>query len=271
MLNPAGYDFRRCKFCGEQAAEPVYHLGENLLIYVCGRCDFHSLNRLDPDKIESPGLNQLSEAYIDKRLDESLSLLSKRLALVSRQLSLDGARCLDIGAGVGQFLLALAEAGAHGEGIEPSRVRREYARKRFALELRPERVEEPYWQKFAGGFDLVTLWDVIEHVNFPVETLQQAIRLLKPGGWLFLDTPSRLTLSYRLSQLAARLSGGQLPLFLPSLYSATPYGHKQIFTPNQLRLLLKRLGLQLLSYRRSLISSALRRDRIILSCRKSNS
>jgi 2-polyprenyl-6-hydroxyphenyl methylase/3-demethylubiquinone-9 3-methyltransferase len=265
------YVFRRCKYCGEPTAKATYDLGDNLLIYVCGGCDFHFLNRLDPvaGDESAPGLAQSARNYIDRRLQEPAPQLAQRLQLVRRQVRLDGARCLDIGAGVGQFLLAIKQQGAQGQGIEPSRLRREYARQTFALELRAELVEQPYWQRdHAATFDLITLWDVLEHVNFPVETLQQTLPLLKPGGWLFLETPSRLALSYRLSQLVAHLSGGQLPLFLASHYSAAPFGHKQIFTPDQVCRLLEGLGLQLLIKRRSYGSALLRRDKIILGARK---
>lgn len=271
MPNSSAYDFRRCKYCDERAAKPLYALGPGVAVQVCRRCDFHFLNRLDgrSDEDNSRGLAQDAQRYIDNRLDEGLPLLPQRLALIKRQLALQGALCLDIGTGVGQFLLALQQEGAQGEGIEPSPLRREYARKKFTLELRSELVTEPFWQRhYAASFDLITLWDVIEHVNFPVETLRQAIRLLKPGGWLFLETPSRLAFSYRLSQLTARLSGGRLSLFLPSFYSAAPYGHKQIFTPAQLRQLFVRLGFQQINYRSAYAAPLLRRDKIILFARK---
>ena len=38
-------------------------------------------------------------------------------------------------------------------------------------------------------FDLVTLWDVLEHLLDPVETLRSLTNFLKPGGHLLLQTP----------------------------------------------------------------------------------
>ena len=40
-----------------------------------------------------------------------------------------------------------------------------------------------------GSFDLILLWDVIEHVPDPLKTLREIFRLLKPGGHLSLITP----------------------------------------------------------------------------------
>lgn len=206
--------------------------------------------------------------YIDSRLHETAAPISPRLALIRRFLDPTQVRCLDIGAGTGQFILALREAGARAWGIEPSWLRRSYAWERFALELYPELVDEAFWQSGKmGKFDLITLWDVLEHVNFPVETLQHSVRLLKPGGWLFLETPSRHSAAYRLSQCVCRLSCGRLPLFLTELYSAGPYGHKQIFTPRQLRDLLERAELELIQEQHTYPGGGLRRDKLIVAAR----
>jgi 2-polyprenyl-3-methyl-5-hydroxy-6-metoxy-1,4-benzoquinol methylase len=39
------------------------------------------------------------------------------------------------------------------------------------------------------AFDAICLWDVIEHVRDPVNVCRTLIKLLKPGGYLFLSTP----------------------------------------------------------------------------------
>jgi SAM-dependent methyltransferase len=38
------------------------------------------------------------------------------------------------------------------------------------------------------SFDLVTMWDVVEHVPDPQALLRQARSLLKPDGWLLVET-----------------------------------------------------------------------------------
>lgn len=59
----------------------------------------------------------------------------QRLEFVRERCPLTGAHCLDIGAGVGEFVQRLASEGALASGLEPSRLRRDFARLRFGFAL----------------------------------------------------------------------------------------------------------------------------------------
>ncbi len=118
--------------------------------------------------------------------------------------------------------------------------------KDLGLQLHPEPVENRYWEGFSDHFDAVTLWEVIEHVNDPLATVRGTCRLLKPGGLIFLETPSRTAPAYRLSEWCYRRSRGQFSLFLGNFYAPIPFGHKQIFTPAQLSALMEDNGFQVL-------------------------
>ncbi len=273
------YDFRRCKFCGEVAAEPFYRLDGGKTIYRCTGCDFHTIDFLDlpVDASHDAGvpLDQTSLDYMEERLQGWNPLPLQRLELMKRYCALAGASCLDIGAGVGQFMMLLCAEGTDVHGLEPSRMRREFARLKYALDLCPQAIEQFSLQENnVGRFDLVTLWDVIEHVNFPMETLEAALRVLKPGGMLFVDTPSREAASYRLSEWLYRLTGGKICLYLDSFYSAAPFGHKQIFRPGQLAQLAQKAGFDVLSLNsgyedRAGLSTFVRpRNRLVLVCRR---
>jgi 2-polyprenyl-6-hydroxyphenyl methylase/3-demethylubiquinone-9 3-methyltransferase len=223
------------------------------VLFACGRCDFHFLDRLDPpaanDETESDTkLSRDGRAYIEARLGTNERLLRERLELVRHHAALQGARCLDVGAGVGQYLDLLDKAGAYGEGIEPSGLRREFAAQYYGLKLEGRTLGDDYWRKKPGGcFDIATLWDVIEHVNFPRETLAEAFRLLRPGGLIFIETPSRDSFWYRISAWSCRHSAGRIPLLLANFYPLVPYGHKQIFRPGQLRQTIEACGFEILA------------------------
>ena len=240
-------DFTICKLCGSASGVPTYILG-SANIYTCRECDFHYLDHLDPPPDTTPVvLSELQLRYIDNRLDSNAQVLTARMQLVQEFIDLNGRNCLDIGTGVGQFVQMLVDEGSLCEGIEPSGLRREFARKRFGLDLSSETLEEPFWQDRQSSFDLITLWDVLEHVNDPVATLKAAFALLKPGGFLFIETDNRDCSSYRLSRLVYRLTRGGSALFLPKFYRLAPYGHKQIFRPEQLYALAIRCGFELLA------------------------
>jgi 2-polyprenyl-6-hydroxyphenyl methylase/3-demethylubiquinone-9 3-methyltransferase len=244
---PTGHDFSTCKLCGEPTGVPTYSLATST-IFVCRYCDFHYLDRLDPAANDAPVcLTERQQRYIDDRLADNAKVLSARLQLVQEFVDLPGRHCLDIGTGVGQFLQLLTEAGADCTGIEPSGLRCTFAQKRFGLHLHRALIEEPVWRDRKNSFDLITLWDVLEHVNDPVATMQAAFALLKPGGWLFVETDNRDITSYRLSCLTYRFTRGGAPLFLPHFYRPVPYGHKQIFRPAQLYNLARRCVFELIA------------------------
>lgn len=94
-------------------------------------------------------------------------------------------RLLDVGCAAGFFL---AEARVHYEvqGVELSRWSSAYARERLGLPVFTGTLHDAALP--AGHFDVITLWDVIEHVPEPVALLAEAARVLRPGGRLVLTT-----------------------------------------------------------------------------------
>jgi 2-polyprenyl-3-methyl-5-hydroxy-6-metoxy-1,4-benzoquinol methylase len=94
-------------------------------------------------------------------------------------------RLLDVGCAAGFFL---AEARAHYEvqGVELSAWSSAYARDRLGVPVITGTLQQAALG--ADRFDVVTLWDVIEHVPDPVALLTEAARVLRPGGRLVLTT-----------------------------------------------------------------------------------
>jgi len=94
-------------------------------------------------------------------------------------------RLLDIGCAAG-FFLAEARAFYDVQGVELSSWSSAYARERLGLPVHTGTLQDAKLP--ADDFDVVTLWDVIEHVPDPVPLLAEAARVLKPGGRLVLST-----------------------------------------------------------------------------------
>ncbi len=97
-------------------------------------------------------------------------------------------RVLDVGCSTGLFLHEMAEHGWQAEGVELSEGAADYARRRFGLAVFTGMLEDAPLAD--GSFDVVTFWDVLEHVYSPSSTLALAARLLKPGGLLLVHVPN---------------------------------------------------------------------------------
>lgn len=108
-----------------------------------------------------------------------------------RQLRLPaGARLLDAGCGVGGMLPVLAQHGAV-HAFEPDAEACREASSRGIGKVVPGGM--PTGVPFADGpgFDLVTLFDVLEHLEDPVASLRALRERLVPGGRLLLTVPAQ--------------------------------------------------------------------------------
>lgn len=100
----------------------------------------------------------------------------------------DGRRSiLDIGCATGVFL-ATGPQSWQKVGIEPNEVAARFARGELGLDVHQGRFEEVDLP--VASFDIITLWDVLEHMCDPRETLRQARELLRPDGILVLKAPN---------------------------------------------------------------------------------
>jgi len=96
-------------------------------------------------------------------------------------------RVVDIGCAAGFSLEAFREAGWEVWGVEVSTSASRFAREEMGLPhvFTGDLADAPLEK---GSFDVVTMWEVIEHVEDPVDYLARARELLKPDGLLFLST-----------------------------------------------------------------------------------
>lgn len=96
-------------------------------------------------------------------------------------------RVLDIGCAAGFFLKVMEAKGWETTGVELSAFMANYARTELKLNnvFTGTLEEQPF---DAESFDVITLWDVIEHLEDPRAVLATAKRLLKNDGILVLET-----------------------------------------------------------------------------------
>jgi len=147
----------------------------------------------------------------------------RRLARLRRA---PGARLLDVGAAYGYAASEAERAGFRVAAVEVS----SEAAGRAAAQL-PGRIVRARADRLpfeSGSFDVVTLWDVLEHLPDPHCAVAEVARCLCPGGRLALTTGD-------VGSLAARLSGARWHLYtLPE--------HLFFFSRESLRRLLEAHG-----------------------------
>jgi 2-polyprenyl-6-hydroxyphenyl methylase/3-demethylubiquinone-9 3-methyltransferase len=106
-------------------------------------------------------------------------------------------RVLDVGCGTGFLLERLAERGYVGVGVDLSPESVEIAGRRLEEIGAGDRLRAVVGSAYEppeGPFDLITLTDVLEHLEDPVACLRALRARLAPGGLLVISTPNRRSL-----------------------------------------------------------------------------
>jgi SAM-dependent methyltransferase len=114
-------------------------------------------------------------------------------------------RLLDIGCSAGFFMKIARENGWDTIGLEISEDRAQLAREHFGLDVFDKDLLNVELKLYS--FDVITMWDVLEHLANPIEHLKKAKKLLKPGGTLVIETPNVDGLFPRFSYSVSKLTG----------------------------------------------------------------
>ena len=198
------FEYRNCPGCGQndfevlfesnmrdcdfrEAVETVYLIpgGKYGRHVRCRNCHLIYVNPIEK-------ASKINEAYSQRKSFDAAIIKESRLRATESQVELvkkykDGTRLLDVGCGEGFFLFNASKAGYTTKGIEISQDAAEYAIREFGLDVEAKPFEE---LRFAENyFDVVTLWQVLEHVPYPLMVLKEVHRILKPGGLLATSTP----------------------------------------------------------------------------------
>lgn len=190
------FEFMRCSECGS------LWLRERL------RPDFlpiaytaYYTHEQEQKSTAKPGIRSaLKQAYIRQRFAGSRSLKDLTLgaaytALGDRSATDDRYRyappapskLLDYGCGSGAYLHQMQALGHKVVGVDFDPFVVEQVRQLTMTALTPDEAAKQDWD---DTFDFITLAHVIEHVPNPIELLRKLASWLRPGGRIFIDTPS---------------------------------------------------------------------------------
>lgn len=234
-----------CRACGRNNSEFLFEVGGNRVAR-CRGCSHVFLDVVHTDET----IRQIYETYWNPardfyfgRIDDEVSGHFDRYLQVCRTHCKTGTRALrllDIGCGNGAFLSRAQKQGFVVEGVETCSPLADEARKRLDCHVYTKLLSECRFSP--GVFDVVTMYDLIEHLPDPIEGLQRVQLWLKPGGVLFVLTPNDEALVRRAARLAFRASLHRIQRPMNRLY----YGHHlSYFTARSLRSLLEGTGFDL--------------------------
>ena len=164
-----------------------------------------------------------------------LKTARRHMSLVQSSNGPQGGRLLDVGCASGVFLESAAQSGWQVSGIEPNRNLAHAAMGRLkSAHIENSTLAEA--QLPPGSFDVVSAWDVLEHVPDPTAFLRQCAGFLKPKGVLWIKVPD-------IGSPQARVMGDKWPIYLPE--------HLGYFSRRSLTLCAENAGLRIVRLTRS--------------------
>jgi len=202
-------------------------------LVVCTNCDLAYLNPRARGDLILEGYSEAVDHTFIKQNPLRIRTFKSTFRKVIEKLKITpnkNSRILDIGCAGGAFPKAAQELGFDVIGIEPSAWMCDFARNEYNLDIRQGSLLE---QKFSPqSFDIITLWDVLEHVTHPSQILERVHTLLKKDGALILTFPNY-------NSFMAKLLKSNWPFLLNV--------HLFYFTPKTIRSQLQKTGFQVLT------------------------
>ena len=169
------FQFVKCKSCGLLRQNP--HL------------KWDSLREFYPENYSSylPKVSDISSRI--KRIDKRYGLY-KRVKFINNYKP--SGNWLDVGSGTGRVLQEASEWKQWNlMGIEPTIDAAEYSKRNSEVKIFQTRIED--FNNFSEYFDIVTMWDVLEHLENPIDSLKKVWSLLKPNGVFVFSIPNLIS------------------------------------------------------------------------------
>jgi SAM-dependent methyltransferase len=160
----------------------------NAEILVCAQCSLLIRHELEAAAAETYSEDQYDPQAIEPVYPRYLSAFRAKERLY-RSLLPSGARVLEIGSHNGAFLKTAGEWGWQAEGIDIGEDTSRFARSKGFLVHNKQMAD---CDMPASSRDAVFIWNCFEQMPDPACTLQEAHRILKPGGLLVVRTPNGL-------------------------------------------------------------------------------
>lgn len=235
-----------CYLCGNKSLKALFsesRESKEYTSYHCSDCNlYQTLGNVDPLSPDYINLEEgdLNSAHRFLQTTHKLPAFKqwKDLIGVHHVKPLDESAVLDVGCGIGGFLDFALSLNLTTFGFDASNAHAKVARSHHPL-VRHAISPQSYFQELGivPHIDLVTLWDVFEHVRDPAKFLfdLQAV-LRQSNGLLFVSVPSGAMnpVKVRIAKMLKRPAG------------LIPWEHVFYYTPKSLRRVVEEAGFEIL-------------------------
>lgn len=203
---------------------PIFRCDVCKSLYVYPQPEKAQLEAIYSEDYFKRGNKYLTDTGNDAISDINRTNDLSKITLITRYCS--SGTLLDVGCAYGSFLTTAISHGFEVQGIEVSAAATAYVR--YSLKIEVQNIDFSVAHLPENHFDVVTLWDVLEHLPDPDGALRQANRILKPGGILALSTGD-------VTSVWSRLMGRYWQLL-------TPPQHLFFFSPKAIHSMLSQNG-----------------------------
>lgn len=200
-------------------------------IYKCRDCSFVYI--VDDNSLEeiNTSYEQVQDALYISEEAGRVKTFSRHLKNLNKICPKNG-NLLEVGAYTGLFLSMARDCGWKVKGIEPSRWAVSQAKKLYGISIKQGILKPNYFKK--ETFNAVVMWDVIEHLPNPLESLCICNAYLKTGGWIAMSTID-------IGSLAAKILGPRWPWLMEM--------HRVYFSKATIKRMLEMAGFVKISFR----------------------
>lgn len=224
-----------CPICGSDKTS-FYCKKNNHSLHICGACQSgfiwplpEATEEIYKENYFKKGKEKKEFGYSDYDTDkEPMKIIFEDYLKEAEKLT-SGRKIFDIGAATGYFLDLAKKRGWETFGSDISKYAAEIAGQRGHKVIYGDLVNA----KIDEQYDVVTLWDVLEHLKDPGKYLKIANKILADSGILFINTVN-------IQSTWAKLLGKRWHLIVPP-------EHLFYFSPQSLKLLLEKAGFEILS------------------------
>src|SRR3989344_1240217 len=226
-----------CYICKSKKIKEIY-LFKEYRILKCDSCGiiFTDQSELSKDMYNKEYFIKVHSKYFSDclkdydKIHDSKKLLAFKKGLGTIRIYKNQGKILDIGCATGVFLDIARKNSWKVTGVDISKYACEYAKKKFKLDVKQGEIEDIKFPK--KTFDVITMWDTLEHVQNPNITLTEIRRILKDDGVLFIHTINEDSLMSKLAHLIYIISFKKVKFFVKLIH---PIHHNFHFSEKTLK------------------------------------